>query len=76
MVETLARATEADIAKGIIARVHDESHINRYWLTNPPSTVLSFAYMYPGSIRHRLPLIRPMDLICNFGPCLAIRCRV
>lgn len=54
MVEALARATEADIAKGVIARVHDESHINRYWLENPPATVLSFAYMYPGSIRPRL----------------------
>lgn len=62
MVERLARATEADVAHGIVARVHDESHINRYWLSNPPSTVLSFAYMYPGSIRP------PLDPHRSFGP--------
>mmetsp|Transcript_81970 Transcript_81970/g.220122 ORF Transcript_81970/g.220122 Transcript_81970/m.220122 type:complete len:814 (+) Transcript_81970:462-2903(+) len=44
----VARRTEADLARGLIAQVHDESHLNRYWaIDRHPDRVLSSAYMYP-----------------------------
>ncbi len=38
---------DKDLAKGIIAEWHDESHWNRYCIDNPPSIILSPSYCYP-----------------------------
>lgn len=48
MAEVIAKRTEEDYSKGIIARWHDESHINRYMLDyNKPYRILSPAYLFP-----------------------------
>lgn len=46
MVETCAMNIRADYARGIIARVHDESHINKYLRTHACKT-LSSEYCWP-----------------------------
>lgn len=62
MVREMARATEADVANGVVARVHDESHINRYWLSHPPEVVLSASYMYPeAAVLRDTKLCRPKE---------------
>lgn len=40
---------ELDLAHDVIAVWHDESHINRYFIDNPPSVILSPSYCYPES---------------------------
>ena len=46
MSETILNNIQEDDKKGVIALWHDESHINRYFLDNPPKR-LSPAYCYP-----------------------------
>lgn len=46
MSETIRDNINEDDKKGVIALWHDESHINRYFLDNPPKR-LSPAYCYP-----------------------------
>ena len=41
---------EKDFNKNYIARWNDESHWNKYLFDNPPSLVLSPAYVYPDSL--------------------------
>lgn len=41
---------DIDFNKNYIARWNDESHWNRYLYENPPSVVLSPAYIYPDSL--------------------------
>lgn len=47
MSRVLAENIRKDLAQNIIAVWHDESHLNRYLLDNPPSIILSPAYCYP-----------------------------
>ena len=49
MVATLTQNIQSDLSKNIIAVWHDESHINRYFIDNPPTRVLSPSYCYPES---------------------------
>lgn len=37
-----------DHRKGIIAVWHDESHMNRYFINNPPTKILDPSYCHPG----------------------------
>jgi histo-blood group ABO system transferase len=37
-----------DHRKGIVAVWHDESHMNRYFIDNPPTKVLDPSYCHPG----------------------------
>jgi len=49
LVSTMLRNIEIDLAKGIIAIWHDESHLNRYFVDNPPTKILTPEYCYPES---------------------------
>ncbi|MDR3550763.1 MAG: hypothetical protein P4L31_05075 [Candidatus Babeliales bacterium] len=46
MAETISQNIKIDQANGIMAIWHDESHLNRYFVTNEPSIVLSPSYCY------------------------------
>lgn len=63
MVETCARNIREDYNNGIIARVHDESHINKY-LRNHPCKVLSYEYCWPE------------EWPCQFAPKIVFRDKV
>lgn len=47
MVKILKDNIDIDLKKGIIARYHDESHLNKYLADNPPSLELNPGYTYP-----------------------------
>jgi histo-blood group ABO system transferase len=49
MVHTITENIKKDLEKGFIAVWHDESHINRYFINNPPTLILSPSYCYPES---------------------------
>jgi len=49
MCEKLNNNIQKDLEKGIIAIWHDESHMNRYFIDNPPTKSLSPSYCYPES---------------------------
>lgn len=46
MAEVIADRVNKDLDKGIIALWHDESHMNRYLLDNPPTLELTPSYCY------------------------------
>lgn len=46
MANTISANIDIDYAKGIIALWHDESHINRYFIDNPPTNILTPSYCY------------------------------
>ncbi len=51
LMECLSERINADLQEGIIARWHDESHINRYIIDcKKPYRVLSPAYLYPQGL--------------------------
>lgn len=43
----LAQCIDEDLNRGIIAKWHDESHLNRFFADHPPDVELSPAYCYP-----------------------------
>ncbi|ULQ57420.1 hypothetical protein KJS94_04295 [Flavihumibacter rivuli] len=59
LIQTLKKNVQEDLDKGIIAKWHDESHLNRYFIDHPPFS-LDPSFSYPeGS---DLPF-RPMILM-------------
>jgi histo-blood group ABO system transferase len=46
MVKEIDKNIDIDLSKGLIAIWHDESHMNRYFINNPPSVILSPSYCY------------------------------
>lgn len=56
LVQSMHENIQADLARGIIAVWHDESHLNRYFINNPPTCILSPSYCYPE--RWNLPYIK------------------
>jgi len=46
MAEKLAKNIETDYSNGVIAIWHDESHLNRYFINNRPTNILSPSYCY------------------------------
>lgn len=49
MCKVISENVIQDYKKNIVAVWHDESHMNRYFINNPPTRVLSPAYCYPES---------------------------
>lgn len=49
LVHTMFENIMTDLAHNIIAIWHDESHLNRYFIDNPPTVILSPSYCYPES---------------------------
>lgn len=47
MSEVIADRVNKDLDNDIIAVWHDESHMNRYMIDNPPTLELSPEYCYP-----------------------------
>ena len=48
MIETLNQRTKSDLDKGVIAKWHDESHLNKYFIENKDRVVtLSPSYAFP-----------------------------
>lgn len=47
MAEKITKLVDSDQDKGITAVWHDESYLNRYLITNPPTKILTPAYCYP-----------------------------
>lgn len=51
MAKTISNNIDIDFSKNIIAIWHDESHLNRYFIDNPPTKILSPSYCYGESMR-------------------------
>jgi hypothetical protein len=48
MSENIRENVNLDLNDGIIAIWHDESHLNRYFLDNPPASILGIGFSCPG----------------------------
>lgn len=46
MTRTMVKNIRIDLDKNIIALWHDESHLNRYFIDNPPTKILNPSYCY------------------------------
>jgi hypothetical protein len=44
MSESILENIQDDLARGVIAVWHDESHLNRYFYDNPPALVLDHPF--------------------------------
>ena len=49
MCESLSKNIDVDNDNGITAIWHDESHMNRYFIDNPPTKILGVEYCTPSS---------------------------
>jgi len=71
MAKMLDYMVELDLYRDVIACWHDESHINRYFISNPPDVVLSPSYCYPETkkeiIDYRLQNIKGKLIALNKG---------
>ena len=47
MAGAIAAAVDEDEDRGIIAKWHDESHLNKYLAIHPPTKILTSDYCYP-----------------------------
>ena len=50
LADTITKNIYIDLGKNIIALWHDESHINRYYVDNEPTKILSSSYCYPEGL--------------------------
>lgn len=51
LVRTMIEGIEKDLETNFIAVWHDESHLNRYFIDNPPTLILNPSYCYPENWR-------------------------
>ena len=51
MSQTIVENVEKDFGNNMIALWHDESHMNRYLIDNPPTLELTPSYCYPEAVR-------------------------
>lgn len=47
LLEATIQNIDQDLQRGYVAKWHDESHLNRYFIDNPPTTILSPSYCTP-----------------------------
>lgn len=47
MSESIVKNIEKDFKNNLVAEWHDESHMNRYFIDNPPTLELTPSYCYP-----------------------------
>lgn len=47
LCKTIRKNIDIDLSRNYIARWHDESHLNRYFIDHPPTTTLTPSYCYP-----------------------------
>ena len=55
MSEQINKNVDIDMNNNVVAIWHDESHMNRYLINNPPTTILNSSYCYPESWNLPLP---------------------
>jgi hypothetical protein len=53
MAKTIKENVDIDAKKNVIAKCHDESHLNRYLVNHVPGKILSPAYCYSEYTRNR-----------------------
>jgi len=46
MAKEIDKNIDIDFNNGVVAIWHDESHMNRYFINNPPTIILSPSYCY------------------------------
>jgi len=49
LLKTVIQQVDTDLARAFIAKWHDESHLNRYFIDHPPTRILNPSYCYPES---------------------------
>ncbi len=55
LVKTAMDNVNIDLARGVIAKINDESHLNRYFIDHPPTVVLSPSYCHFENWRSPYP---------------------
>lgn len=55
MAQVISKNIEIDHNNGIIAIWHDESHMNRYFIDNPPTKILNPSYCYAEELNIPYP---------------------
>lgn len=53
MADAIREGVDVDSRTGIVAKWHDESHLNKYLSIYPPSRILSSDYCYPENELHK-----------------------
>ncbi len=55
LLKTVKNHVDIDLAKNYIARWHDESYLNRYFIDHPPTRILNPSYCYPEDWQLEFP---------------------
>lgn len=59
LANAIRTSVDRDAKQGIIARWHDESHLNRYLVDRPPDLTLSPSYCYPANAHRYIRRVWP-----------------